>query len=90
MATAKAVILTKYGPPEVLVWSDVPMPQPGPGQVRIRVKAAGVSPSDPKIRRGDLKAVFPLPAGAVLGFEVADTGHGGEGALYVRLRKAKA
>ena len=71
MATAKAVILTKYGPPEVLVWSDVPMPQPGPGQVRIRVKAAGVSPSDPKIRRGDLKAVFPLPAGAVLGFEAA-------------------
>ena len=47
------------------------MPEPGPGQVRIRIKAAGVSPTDPKIRRGDLKAVFPLPAGAVLGFEVA-------------------
>jgi DNA-nicking Smr family endonuclease len=26
----------------------------------------------------------------VLGFDVADAGHGGEGALYVRLRKAKA
>jgi DNA-nicking Smr family endonuclease len=26
----------------------------------------------------------------VLGFDVADTGHGGEGALFVRLRKAKA
>jgi len=26
----------------------------------------------------------------VLGFDFADTGHGGEGALYVRLRKAKA
>jgi len=25
----------------------------------------------------------------VLGFDIADTGHGGEGALYVRLRKAK-
>jgi len=24
----------------------------------------------------------------VLGFDVAHTGHGGEGALYVRLRKA--
>jgi len=47
------------------------MPEPGPGQVRIRVKAAGVSPTDPKIRRGDLKAVFPLPGGAVLGFEAA-------------------
>jgi NADPH:quinone reductase-like Zn-dependent oxidoreductase len=67
----KAVVLTQYGPPDVLVWSDVPMPEPGPGQVRIRIKAAGVSPTDPKIRRGDLKAVFPLPAGAVIGFEAA-------------------
>jgi len=67
----KAVVLTKYGPPDVLVWSDVPMPEPGPGQVRIRVKAAGVSPTDPKIRRGDLEAAFPLPARAVLGFEAA-------------------
>lgn len=67
----KAVVLTSYGPPEVLVWQDVPMPVPGPGQVRIRVKAAGVSPTDPKIRRGDLEAVFALPPDAVLGFEVA-------------------
>ena len=67
----KAAVLTKYGPPDVLVWSYVPLPEPGPGQVRIRVKAAGVSPTDPKIRRGDLKAVFPLPGGAVLGFEAA-------------------
>jgi NADPH:quinone reductase-like Zn-dependent oxidoreductase len=47
------------------------MPEPGPGQVRIRIKAAGVSPTDPKIRRGDLEAVFPLPPDAVLGFEAA-------------------
>src|SRR5260370_1855156 len=67
----KAVVLTRYGPPHVLVWSDVPMPEPGPGQVRIRVQAAGGSPTDPKSRRGDLKTVFPLPGGAVLGFEAA-------------------
>jgi len=66
-----AVVLTKYGPPDVLVWSDVAMPEPGPGQVRIRVKAAGVSPTDPKIRRGDLEAAFVLPPDAVLGFEAA-------------------
>lgn len=47
------------------------MPEPGPGQVRIRVKCAGVSPTDPKIRRGDVQAVFRLPADAVLGFEAA-------------------
>jgi NADPH:quinone reductase-like Zn-dependent oxidoreductase len=67
----KAVVLTSYGPPDVLVWQDVPMPVPGPGQVRIRVKAAGVSPTDPKIRRGDLKGVFPVGPDTVLGFEVA-------------------
>jgi NADPH:quinone reductase-like Zn-dependent oxidoreductase len=67
----KAVVLTQYGPPEVLIWSDVPMPEPGPGQVRIRIKAAGVSPTDPKIRRGDLAAVWRLPPNAVLGFEMA-------------------
>ena len=54
----KAVLLTKYGDPGVLVWGDVPMSDPGPGQVRIRVEAAGVSPTDPKIRRGDLEAIF--------------------------------
>jgi NADPH:quinone reductase-like Zn-dependent oxidoreductase len=67
----KVAVLTKYGPPDVLIWRDVPLLDPGPGQVRIRVKAAGVGPTDPKIRRGDLEAVFPLPPDAVLGFEAS-------------------
>ena len=67
----KAVVLTRYGPPEVLVWRDVRMPEPGPGEVRLRIKAAGVSPTDPKIRRGDLQAVWRLPPDAILGFEMA-------------------
>jgi len=66
-----AVVLTKYGPPDVLVCRDVPMPQPGSGQVRVRVQCAGVSPTDPKIRRGDVQAIFRLPPDAVLGFEAA-------------------
>jgi NADPH:quinone reductase-like Zn-dependent oxidoreductase len=49
------------------------VPKPGPGQIRIRVFAAGVSPTDLKIRRGDLRAVFPLQLPAVIGFEVAGT-----------------
>ena len=67
----KAVVLTGYVPPDVLVWRNIPLPEPGPGQVRIRVKAAGVSPIDTKIRHGDVQAVFPLPPGAILGFEAA-------------------
>jgi NADPH:quinone reductase-like Zn-dependent oxidoreductase len=68
-----AAVLTGYGPPETLMWSEVAMPEPGPGQIRIRVRAAGIGPTDLKIRRGDLRQVFPLPTPAVLGFEAAGT-----------------
>jgi NADPH:quinone reductase-like Zn-dependent oxidoreductase len=57
----------------VLEWKDVPVPDPPARQVRIKVRASGVGPTDLKIRRGDLKAVFSLPEPAVLGFETAGT-----------------
>jgi NADPH:quinone reductase-like Zn-dependent oxidoreductase len=66
-----ASVLTGYGPPEVLEWKEVPVPEPGDGEIRIRVQAAGVGPTDAKIRRGDLADVLPLPPDAVLGFEAA-------------------
>jgi NADPH:quinone reductase-like Zn-dependent oxidoreductase len=65
-----AAILTTYGPPNVLEWTDVAMPEPSERQVRIRVRVSGVGPTDLKIRRGDLES-FPLPEPAVLGFETA-------------------
>jgi NADPH:quinone reductase-like Zn-dependent oxidoreductase len=67
-----AVVMTGYGPPEVLKWAQVPLPEPGEGQIRIKVKAAGVSPTDLALRAGYLKAI-PLPPDAVLGFEAAGT-----------------
>jgi NADPH:quinone reductase-like Zn-dependent oxidoreductase len=66
-----ASVLTGYGPPQVLQWKEVPMPEPGDGEIRIRVEAAGVGPTDAKIRRGDLANALRLPADAVLGFEAA-------------------
>src|ERR1700745_3205034 len=66
-----ACVLTEYGPPNVLEWRDVPLPEPSERQIRIKVRASGVGPTDLKIRRGDLKAVFPLPEPAILGFETA-------------------
>ena len=59
------------------------MPAAGDGEIRIRVRAAGVSPTDAKIRRGDLEKAFPLQPDAILGFEAAgvvdDLGPGANG-----------
>jgi NADPH:quinone reductase-like Zn-dependent oxidoreductase len=68
-----AVVMTGYGPPEVLKWAGVPLREPGEGQIRIKVKAAGISPTDLALRAGYVKEVFPLPPNAVLGFEAAGT-----------------
>ena len=68
-----AVVMTGYGPPEVLEWAQVPLPEPGEGQIRIKVKAAGISPTDLVLRAGYLKDAFPLRPGAVLGYEAAGT-----------------
>ena len=67
-----AVVMTGFGPPEVLKWATVPLPEPGEGQIRIKVNAAGISPTDLALRAGYLKDI-PLPPNAVLGFEVAGT-----------------
>jgi NADPH:quinone reductase-like Zn-dependent oxidoreductase len=68
-----AVVMTRYGPPEVLKWAEVPLAEPGEGQIRIKVKAAGISPTDLALRAGYLKDAIPLPANTVLGFEAAGT-----------------
>ena len=68
-----ACVVTGYGPPDVLEWEDVPMPEPSATEIRIKVRVSGVGPTDLKIRRGDVQAVFSLPDPAVLGFETAGT-----------------
>ena len=61
-----AMVMTGYGPPEVLKWAAVPLPEPGEGQVRIKVRAAGVSPTDLALRAGYLKDTRcpPMPCSA--------------------------
>ncbi|ADJ46653.1 NADPH:quinone reductase and related Zn-dependent oxidoreductase [Amycolatopsis mediterranei S699] len=63
----RAVVVRRFGGPEVLEFAEVPVPEPGPGQVRIRVAAAAVNPVDLATRSGVLSAAGVIPAREVLG-----------------------
>jgi len=63
----KAARFSRFGGPEVLEIVDLPDPHPGPGQVRIAVRAAGVSLSDWKKRRGLMDPELPQ----TMGYEAA-------------------
>lgn len=65
----KALIISKHGPPEVLVIQERPDPEPGPGEVRIRVRAAGINFADLMARIG-VYPDAPKPP-CVVGYEVA-------------------
>src|SRR5687768_9614997 len=48
----RAVTFSRFGGPEVLEVSELPVPQPGRGEVRIRVASATVNPTDISFRTG--------------------------------------
>lgn len=57
----KAAYLEKTGPPEVIVYGDLPRPEPSPTQVLVRVKAVAVNPIDTYIRSGAIAMELPMP-----------------------------
>src|SRR5438477_2067175 len=67
----RAVVITRHGPPEVLVVQDRPDPVPGAGEVLIDVQAAGINFADLMARLG-LYPDAPKPP-CVIGYEVAGT-----------------
>ena len=68
---AKAIVLSDYGPPEVLVPGQVEIGPPAADQIRVNVGLAGVGPTDLAIRSGRLKGAFGAQPGSVLGFEAS-------------------
>ena len=64
----KAIVIDKYGSPDVLEYREVDKPTLQPDQVLVKVKASSVNPIDWKVRRGDLRLLsgfnFPLRLGS--------------------------
>src|ERR1700694_3042926 len=65
----RAGVIRRYGPPEVLEYSEWPDPQAEPGLCLVRVKAIGVNFAD-LLQRMGLYPGTPKPP-CVAGFEVA-------------------
>lgn len=66
----KAIVCTKYGPPEVLQLKEVEKPTPKNNEVLIEIHATAVTASDCLLRRSDsdLPFIMSLGRGLVLGF----------------------
>jgi NADPH:quinone reductase-like Zn-dependent oxidoreductase len=67
----RAVIAERYGGPDVLELTDVPVPQTGPNGVLVRVHASSVNPVDWKLRQGLLSAVSTLRFPVIWGCDLS-------------------
>jgi NADPH2:quinone reductase len=77
----KAIVCRQYGPPEMLVFEDLPSPRPGPGEVVVTVKAASVNFPDVLIIQNKYQVKPPLPftPGSELAGIVKEVGEGVQG-----------
>jgi NADPH:quinone reductase-like Zn-dependent oxidoreductase len=72
----KAARFSRFGGPEVLKIVDLPDPHAGSGQVRVAVHAAGVNPTDWKLRKGLMGGELPQTTGREVAGVVDEVGEG--------------
>jgi NADPH:quinone reductase-like Zn-dependent oxidoreductase len=72
----KAVRFSEFGGPEVLKIVDLPDPHAGPGQIRVAVHAAGINPTDWKLREGLMGGELPQTTGREVAGVVDEVGEG--------------
>lgn len=65
----RAIVLPRFGGPEVLELRDVPDPTPGPGELLVRIHVSGTNPVDAKIRAAGGWAQLTLPV--VIGYDAS-------------------
>jgi len=73
----KAVVITRFGGPEVLEIQDVPTPQPGPDEILVRVRSTALNRADLLQRSGGYAAPPGAPqniSGLEFAGEVAELG----------------
>lgn len=63
----KAVICSKYGPPEVLQLTEVNKPVPKENEILIEIKASAVTASDIFIRSSNIPIRFKIPMRLMIG-----------------------
>ncbi|MEZ4522039.1 MAG: NAD(P)-dependent alcohol dehydrogenase [Thermomicrobiales bacterium] len=63
----KAVVQTRYGPPEVLELREIPRPVPKDNEVLVKVRAATVNTGDCEIRRFEVMPLVWLPLRLLIG-----------------------
>jgi NADPH:quinone reductase-like Zn-dependent oxidoreductase len=64
----KAVVCTKYGPPEVLKIVDLEKPKPKDNEVLVKIMATAVNSADVRIRGFKVPRIFRLPIRFIIGF----------------------
>lgn len=67
----KAAYIEKPGPPESILYGDLPRPEPTGSQVLVRVHAVAVNPVDTYVRSGMIPFELPMPF--VVGCDLAGT-----------------
>jgi NADPH2:quinone reductase len=65
----RAMVLPRFGGPELFEQRDVPKPSPGPGELLVRIVASGTNPVDAKLRHDGTWAGFRPPV--VLGYDAS-------------------
>src|SRR5262249_57342754 len=73
----KAAYINQTGPPDVIIYGDLPTSEPGPSQCLIKVSAVDVTPIDISIRAGLIPAqiTFPYIIGRDLSGLIVKTGN---------------
>ncbi|CAN6671145.1 hypothetical protein TRVA0_044S00518 [Trichomonascus vanleenenianus] len=72
----KAIIIEKFGGPEVLTIKEIPKPEPEKGKVVIKVKAFGINHAETYMRKGEWAESMPVSGIECVG--IVDSCPGGE------------